>query len=205
VKRIFKIGVILGIVILTGCTSKTVDIEPLDTKTHHISEICIEKNPKVIVEDFLPYVRDEFQKHGINSKVYDSSAPKSCLYSLEYSANHHWDVVMYFKAAQLKIRHDNNVIASVRYESENGLNFGKFNSMEKKFTPIIDELLKGHTAPSDEEKLARQANKEAMDNPTVKIEETIEDKLVAIKKMQEDGLITEEEYAIKRQQLLSKY
>ncbi len=44
-----------------------------------------------------------------------------------------------------------------------------------------------------------------MDNPTVKIEETIEDKLVAIKKMQEDGLITEEEYAIKRQQLLSKY
>ena len=202
-KILLILSVFFTIFTLTGCTSKVVDVEPLNTKLHHIDEICIEKNDKVIVEDFLPFVRDEFKKHEINSKVYDKQVPKSCLYSLEYSANHHWDIVMYFKAALLKIRHENTVIASARYETENGLDFGKCDSMEEKFTPILDELLKGHTAPSDKEKLARKTKKETVDNPSVKNEINIEDKLIKIKEMYENSLITEEEYTAKRKQLLN--
>ena len=149
----------LAMLILTGCTSKVVDTKPLDKKVYiksldttiyHIDEICIQQNNKVIVKDFLPYVRNELKKHEINSKVYNDDISNNCLYSLDYSADESWDIVMYFKSAEMKIR---TVIASVRFKTEDGPFFSKYSSMEEKFTPILDELLKGHTAPNREEEI----------------------------------------------------
>ncbi len=201
-KTILALVSTIALFVFSGCTSKISKVNALDTEVHHIDNMCIEKNKKVIVSEFLPFVIKELKKHNINSTVYNEVVPNSCLYNLKYSANHHWDIVMYFKAASLEIYKKNSIIASALYETQNGLDMSKFHSMETKFTPIMDELLKGHTAPTEKELSARKVNIE-LDHVT--LETTLEDKLSKIKKMNDNGLITDNEYTIKKQQLLEAY
>ena len=52
------------ILIISACTS--IDVRPVD-KSHNISHICIENNPKVIVSDFVSIVEDGFEDHGITT------------------------------------------------------------------------------------------------------------------------------------------
>ena len=191
----------LSIIVLffSGCTSKVSNVVPLNTDVHHIYEICIEKNNQVIVHDFLPFVIEQFKKHNIKSKIYNESIPDSCFYSLNYSANKHWDMVMYFRAASLDIYNKGKLVASVKYETQNGLDMSKFDSMEKKFTPIIEELLRGHTPPSVDI-ITIKTNEENTNKDT-----NFEHKLTSLKKMNDNGLISNEEYTIKRKQLLEGY
>ena len=182
--------IILGF-IFSGCTSKVINVEPLDTKVHHIDEICIERNQKVIVTEFLPFVIKEFKKYNIKSKVYNAEVPDLCIYNLQYSANQQWDMAIYFRFASLQIYKENNLIASALYETQNGLDLSKFNSMETKLTPVIDELLKGHTTLTKEEIIARNIKEPKNKNIS------LEDKLSKIKSMHMNGKITSKEYAKK--------
>lgn len=203
-KIILVFTLIIVMFFFSGCISKVTRIEPLDTKIYHIDEICIEKNDRVIVDDFLPFLIKEFKKYGIKSKIYSEKIPNSCYYELQYSAHKKWDMKTYFGSASLEIYHKNKLISSVKYESQKGFDLTKYEGLEKKFTPIISKLLKGHTPPSKEEMIARK-EEYALEKAPVSQQSTLEYKLAEIKKMNENGTITNGEYASKREQLLKDY
>ncbi len=134
-------GVISVAIITSGCTTKSVRVNPLSTNAHHIKMICIQKNDKVIVDEFLPIVQNAFRRHNINTKVYSGSVPASCKYKLSYVANGRWDMYLYLKSASMEIIHNNEIIASVAYSGPTGLNMSKFHSSESKIYPLVDALL----------------------------------------------------------------
>jgi len=178
---------------MSGCTSRSLKIEPLDTKVHQIDVICIEENKKVFDKTLLPAMISAFKQHHIKSKVYNE-VPISCLYKLEYTAKSNWDMSTYLQSASIQLYNkDNTVIASVLYRSPDALNLSKYKSTEEKIYPVIDELLKGHTPPSKAQIEARNKTKE---------EKSFESKLKKIKELHKKGLITDEEYSKKRQSLI---
>lgn len=195
-KKIIYLTIVLIIGIATnGCTGKSLKIEPLDTKVHQIDEICIEENTKVFDKNLLPVMIGAFKKHHINTKVY-TDAPNSCDYKLEYTAKSNWDMSMYLQSASIQLYDsDSTVIASVLYKSPDALNLSKYNSTEEKIYPVIDELLKGHVPPTKEQIQARKKKRQPEQN-------SFESKLDRIKKLHGKGLITDQEYAKKRQSLI---
>ena len=54
--------------------------------------MCIKKNPEVQIREFLGVVEDGFQRHGIETEVFDSDPPLRCEYVLTYVAIRGWDL-----------------------------------------------------------------------------------------------------------------
>ena len=64
--------------VLVGCTS--VNVNRVEADKHQIETICIQENPKVLVDDFLIVLEDGFSRHGIESEVFNGEIPPSCEY-----------------------------------------------------------------------------------------------------------------------------
>ncbi len=141
----FFFGVISVAIITSGCTIKSVRVNPLNTNAHHIKMICIQKNDKVVVDEFLPIVQSAFRRHNINTKVYSGSVPASCKYKLSYVAHGKWDLYLYLSSASMEIIQNNEIIASVVYNGPTGLNPLKRTSSESKINPLVDALLAKQT------------------------------------------------------------
>ncbi len=126
--------------VLSGCTS--IDVDPVNSVTS-ISHVCIENNPKVIRSDFLPAVRDGFERHHISTTVYEGVVPSECEFVLTYSATQTWDVAMVMKDAELKLRRNDKLIGTAIYHLNGGGGFSllKWQGSKTKMTPVIDELL----------------------------------------------------------------
>jgi hypothetical protein len=103
----------------------------------------IEENPKVIVHDFLPVVRDGFDRHGIVTRVVTKPAPKECEYVLTYTALMNWDVGTYLHHAELRLERNGRIVGSAEYHltGKGGLSLTKWQSTKTKMDPVIDELL----------------------------------------------------------------
>lgn len=131
---------ILTLGVMAGCTS--VNIRPLSPELN-INEICIEQNPKVIVGDFLPVVRDGFERHGLKTKIVNSPAPNECEYVLTYTALKTWDLGTYMHHAELRIEHGGRTVGFAEYHltGKGGLSLMKWQSTKTKMDPVIDELL----------------------------------------------------------------
>ncbi|GGX76995.1 hypothetical protein GCM10007160_00180 [Litchfieldella qijiaojingensis] len=129
-------------VALSGCTAVTV--KPVDT-AERLDHICIQDNPKVIVSDFVPVVRDRFYWHGVSSEVFSGSIPEQCQYVLTYTALRSWDFATYLSHAELRIEHDGRQIAYAEYHlrGKGGFSLNKWGSTKSKMDPVIDELLSG--------------------------------------------------------------
>lgn len=84
---------------LNGCSIST-NVKPVPIK---ISDICIENNPAVFMDGFLPELRSQIESHDIKTRVFDDVMTKDCLYQLEYTANWSWDIVMWLTYAELKV------------------------------------------------------------------------------------------------------
>lgn len=126
---------------LVGCT--TVNVASID-KSYKISHVCIEKNPKVIVDEFLPVVRDEFSNHGITTEVYEGNVvPKKCTYHMTYTAFQTWDIAMYMHHAELKLFKGTTRIGDAEYHlnGKGGFAPTKWASTKEKMKPVIDKLL----------------------------------------------------------------
>ncbi|MEZ9944856.1 hypothetical protein BCS96_04340 [Vibrio breoganii] len=134
-----KFHILIFGVLLSGCTSITV--EPISS-TYSLENICIERNSKVIVEDFLSVVQNRFNYHGINTKVVDF-IPASCKYKMTYTALRSWDIVPYLSHAELRIFEGNQQIAYGEYHltGKGGLDMSKFDGVEEKMNPVIDKML----------------------------------------------------------------
>lgn len=130
------------IAVISGCTSVTV--KPVDPSLG-IAYVCIRDNPKVQVDDFIPVVRDGFDKHGIATEVFYSQPPSKCEYILTYTALRSWDLSSYLSHAELRLEKDGRKVASAEYHlnGKGGFSLMKWQSTKSKMEPVIDELLAG--------------------------------------------------------------
>lgn len=124
-----------------ACTSITV--KPLDSSLE-VMHVGIKRNPKVIVEEFLPLIQTKFKEHGITTEVFDETAPENCSIIVTYTALQSWDFSTYLSHAEISLTNrDFKEIASAEYHliGKGGLSFMKWQSVGTKISPVIDELL----------------------------------------------------------------
>ena len=132
-------GVLVTIGLMSGCTSVTVN--RVDTGGRPLKIVCIENNPKVLVEDFVPVVEAGFRRHGIASALHAPPVPSACEFVLTYTATRGWDFVPYLKYAELRLRDRERTIGFASYRHRGGFGFSKWAGTASKMTPVIDQLL----------------------------------------------------------------
>ncbi len=144
-----KVSILLSLVlclVAAGCTA--IKVSPLDA-SRAISHICIKDNPKVIVSDFLEVVHDGFKKHGITTEVITGEITNECDAVLTYTAKRSWDITPYLSHAELQIEDlTGQPLAHAEYHISGGsvsLDLSKWDSVENKMMPVIDELLSGYS------------------------------------------------------------
>mgnify|MGYP000245083908 CR=1 FL=1 len=127
-------------VLLAGCTS--VKVRPVQSGLG-ITDVCIQVNPRVTLEDFLPVVRDGFARHRIATRVVAQPAPEECEAVLSYTAQTNWDFVAYLIHANLTLKRGSQILGTAEYHlaATGGLSPFKWQSTKTKMDPVIDKLL----------------------------------------------------------------
>ena len=133
--------IVAGGLTVSACTSVQVNAVA-EQQVNAIQQICIVNNPKVLVTDFVPVVQQRLQHHGIVSRVVEGSEAAACAYQLYYSAKRSWDFTPYMSWAELKLYQNEVLIANAEYKlvGKGGLSLTKWQSVETKMTPVIDQL-----------------------------------------------------------------
>ena len=143
-RKILFLGLLpLGFI---GCTN--IQVQAIDTQNlNKISTLCIIRNPAVQVEDFVPVLEKRLRFHGIHTQLRNASEITDCPTQLHYSARRSWDAVTYLSWAELKLYQNGSPIGQAEYKLKNkgGLSLTKWQSVETKINPVIDELFKNRT------------------------------------------------------------
>jgi|LGVE01.1.fsa_nt_gb hypothetical protein len=139
----WKYFIVLGLCVLGGCTA--IDVRAVDPSVQ-LLHVCIQKNPKVRVSDFIQVVRDGFDRHGISTEVFSGSKPDRCEYILTYTALRSWDITPYLSHAELRLEKDGRQMAYAEYHlrGKGGFSLMKFQGTKAKIDPVIDEMLKAY-------------------------------------------------------------
>jgi len=125
---------------VAGCTSVTVRPVAASVQLHNV---CIVNNPKVIVSDFVPVLRDGFARHHIATSVVDQSQAQSCVVTVTYTALRSWDFKPYLSHAELRLWRGGMQIGFAEYHlnGKGGYDLGKWRGTKSKMDPVIDQLL----------------------------------------------------------------
>ncbi len=136
-RRVIAILFLIG---SAGCTQ--VRVNPLP-KHPPVPLVCIERNPKVEVEEFPSILEAGFARHGIETTLVNEPAPAECKYLLTYTALRAWDLAPYLSHAELHLMQGNQQVASAEYHlvADGGYSLMKFQSVHTKMDPVIDQLL----------------------------------------------------------------
>lgn len=137
-----KYAIVLVSTALSACTA--MEVKPLDKTRHQVSHVCIQENPRVTIAEFLPVVRAGFERHGLGTEVYQSDVPpRHCEYTLTYTARRSWDIATYLSTADLELRQGAELVSRGHYHLRNkgGLSLMKWQSVETKMRPVIDDML----------------------------------------------------------------
>ena len=138
-----KVAIVCAAAALSACTA--INVQPVSQEhAATIDHICIQKNPRVQVDDFTDVLEQTFSKHGITSEIFEvRDKPAQCAYTLTYTALRSWDITPYLSQAELNLKHNNRSIAKASYHlrGKGGLSLAKWASTETKMTPVIEQLL----------------------------------------------------------------
>ena len=192
--------IVLLFIILTSCART--NVQKLDPSLQ-ISHVCIQTNPQVAVQEFLPVVRRGFDRHGITTEVFQRDKPKYCKYHLTYTALRNWDLMLYMHFAELQLYYGNKPVAYAKYDllGMGGLDFSKWASVESKMNPIIDELLSGFSPETVD------LYRKAIPSEGESAGESGGDGIARLRELKEwfnEGLITEQEYNSEKQKVLNQ-
>ena len=135
------IALVASAILLSTCTS--VQVNQVDKTQNDISRVCIERNPKVAVSDFLTVIEQGFMRHGVSISVHDLPLPASCEYVLNYTAERGWDFKPYLDYAELRLSRNGTTIGTANYPHSGGFALNKWASTKAKMNPVIDQLLTG--------------------------------------------------------------
>ncbi|WXL25305.1 Sbal_3080 family lipoprotein [Ectopseudomonas mendocina] len=125
--------------LLGGCTA--VQVSPLHSINQHV---CIEENPAVKVDDFIPVLQSGFARHGIQTKVHSTIQSGECSHIVTYTARRSWDMAPYLSSAEINVLDSQRrQLASGTYHlrGKGGLSLMKWQGTEAKIGPVIDEML----------------------------------------------------------------
>ena len=133
-------SVILCLSIATACTSTIV--RPVQS-TPSLNYVCIRENSRVLVDNFVPVVRDALSQRGIRSEVFAGETPAHCEVILTYTALRRWDFSPYLSHAEVRLERDGLQIGYAEYHLRGGggLSFFKWQGTRTKMEPVLDELL----------------------------------------------------------------
>ena len=136
-----RIIIAIGAIFLVDCTS--IAVRPVDSSLE-MRHLCIQENPRVLVSDFVPVLRDGFDRNGITTEVFSGQKPEKCEYILTYTALRSWDFSPYLSHAELRIEKEGRQIAYAEYhlKGKGGLSLNKWKSTREKMDPVIDKLFK---------------------------------------------------------------
>lgn len=112
-------------------------------KDVHPDNICIIRNPDVIVTDFVPAIQTRLQHYGINSRLVETADKSQCPYTLEYTVKRSWSLKTYISWAKLKLYKDGQAIADAEYKplAKGAFMVNKWQSTETIMNPVVDSLL----------------------------------------------------------------
>jgi|ERR1700687_2639429 len=131
--------------LLIACT--TVNVRKVDASKYPLKLVCIEENPRVLVDDLLSVLETEFQNRNIRTTIYKGNAPDRCEYTMWYTALRGWDLAPFLKHVELRLRRGDETIAIATYNHSGGLGLNKWASTESKLSPVIGELLAEFNPP----------------------------------------------------------
>ena len=133
-------GVVLSL-LLGGCAITTT-VKPLaNTK---VSQLCIKKNPRVLMDGFLPELESQISNYGITTRTFVESLPIECVHNLEYTANWRWDMAMYLSYAELKVYEKETLVGEAVYDARSGSGrLDKFGPTAEKLKTLTEPLF-GH-------------------------------------------------------------
>jgi hypothetical protein len=138
------LSVVIAAMLQVGCTS--VHVTPVDPSVF-LKHACIQDNPKVIVDDFVPVLRDGFSRHGISTEVYAGQPPEQCQVLVTYTARRSWDLAPYLSHAELRLENREGLqlaYAEYHLRLKGGYSPMKWQGTRAKMEPVIDELLKAY-------------------------------------------------------------
>lgn len=131
-----------------GCT---IERRILPVPPASIASLCIAENHKVWSAEFLPTLRRQLARHGIESTVYDGPVPAECPRHLEYTAHWMWDVAVYLQYADISIYEGDTLIGRATYDATHGsARLDKFGSGEERLAGLVDDLLRDVNRPAGE-------------------------------------------------------
>lgn len=203
---------LLACALLGGCTA--VRVQPVSSQ-ERIEHVCIERNPRVTIGDFIPVMQEGFRNHGITSSVVQS--PADCRYTSTYTARRTWDITTYLSQAQIDIQRDGRTIATAHYHlrGKGGLSLNKWAGTRTKILPVMEQLLsqvsrpQQGSAPTLVERAPERAPEvvpasisSSASNPTKPTDSELSRKLSELKDAFDAELITREEYDTKRRALI---
>jgi hypothetical protein len=140
-QRIF----LMLILFLQGCTISQ-HVIPVDS-TKEISKIYLQKNDKVLMEEFHPELLKQLNELGFETESYSTDLPKETTYYMTYTANWMWDMAMYlyyFKATVYEQSREagfSKLLGEAEYDARmGGGNMNKFGHTSDKIKPLLQEL-----------------------------------------------------------------
>ena len=136
--KTYRLAAFAVAAVVCGCTS--VNVRPV-ASTVQLHDVRIVSNPRVIVSDFVPVMRDGFSRHNIATTVVDESGSRGCPVMLTYTANLHWDLMPYLTHAELRLWEGGKQIGFAQYHLNGGFDVGKWRGTKAKMDPVIDQLL----------------------------------------------------------------
>jgi hypothetical protein len=124
----------------TGCT--TIQVSPLDPAAT-LGHTCIQKNPKVLVTDFLEVIRTRLEYHQVSTEVFTGTEPTGCHFILTYTALRSWDFTPFLSHAEVYLSRDGQQVAEgiFHLRGKGGYALTKYNGTKKKMDPVIDQLI----------------------------------------------------------------
>ena len=131
------------VLVLTACTS--IVVRPLDYAPQ-VRSICIQENPKVIVTDFLPVLREGLSRNNFSSQVFQGKPPETCELVLTYTALRSWDITPYLSHAELRLERDGEEVGYGEFHlrGKGGYSMYKWQGTKTKMDPVIDQLFESH-------------------------------------------------------------
>lgn len=144
-------AVVLACAALVGACSISTTVRPVaDVK---ITDLCIQFNPAVSQEGFLPELRKQIEGYGVKTSVFNGDVPAECRYHMTYTANWRWDMALYLFYAEVKVFEGRNQLGEGVYDARmGGANMSKFGPTAEKLRTITAPLFGKPLPASAEEK-----------------------------------------------------
>ena len=136
-----KILVLTALLLLEACASPVTKVEPVPA-TETISQLCIQENKKVFMDDFLPEVRRQIEERNIKTEIQNPES--QCKYIMTYDAQWSWDwfwtFSVYLSMAEFSVIKDNHQIGMASYTANLGPS--AIGQTKNKIRPLLIELFR---------------------------------------------------------------